>query len=167
MTPLCPTSYPRDDCECSYTRRRHGAAEPKEHRFLCGVSSAIPGRVTAIPSADHSYGRDVLGSRHAKRDPVRTARVGGAPDCAAPIGAADSKSDRGVCADRSRHLDRHLAPGRNVIMWCALSRSRACDQCTLLAQSGHCFLRCECPLLGVKRTWAIALQMSAYDPKRT
>jgi TolB-like protein len=25
----------------------------------------------------------------------------------------------------------------------------------------------ECPLLGVKRTWAGALQMSAYDPKRT
>ena len=26
---------------------------------------------------------------------------------------------------------------------------------------------CECPLLGVKRTWRFALQMSAYDPKRT
>ena len=26
---------------------------------------------------------------------------------------------------------------------------------------------CECPLLGVKRTWLFALQMSAFDPKRT
>jgi len=25
----------------------------------------------------------------------------------------------------------------------------------------------QCPLSGVKRTWPIALQMSAYDPKRT
>jgi len=29
----------------------------------------------------------------------------------------------------------------------------------------RCFL--ECPLLGVKRTWRFALQMSAFDPKRT
>ena len=27
--------------------------------------------------------------------------------------------------------------------------------------------RQECPLLDVKRTWRVALQMSAYDPKRT
>ena len=26
---------------------------------------------------------------------------------------------------------------------------------------------CKCPLLGVKRTCHFALQMSAYDPKRT
>ena len=25
----------------------------------------------------------------------------------------------------------------------------------------------QCPLLGVKRTWGVALQMSAFDPKRT
>ena len=25
----------------------------------------------------------------------------------------------------------------------------------------------RCPLLGVKRTWLIALHMSAFDPKRT
>src|SRR5262249_20932715 len=28
-------------------------------------------------------------------------------------------------------------------------------------------LRCVSPLSGVKRTWALALQMSAFDPKRT
>ena len=28
-------------------------------------------------------------------------------------------------------------------------------------------VHCTCPLLGVKRTWRFALQMSAYDPKRT
>ena len=54
----------------------------------------------------------------------------------------------------------------------------------LLALSGHALVHCTCPLsevkqtslfsrspllrslLGVKRTWLIALQMSAYDPKR-
>jgi len=39
--------------------------------------------------------------------------------------------------------------------------------CLLLALSNSC----ECPLsrslLGVKRTWAVALHMSANDPKRT
>ena len=30
-----------------------------------------------------------------------------------------------------------------------------------------CFVRCTCPLLGVKRTCHFALHMSAYDPKRT
>ena len=52
-------------------------------------------------------------------------------------------------------------------------------------QSGHRLVRCKCPLLGVKQTWpfagnplsrsllrvkrtsAVALHMSAYDPKRT
>ena len=28
-------------------------------------------------------------------------------------------------------------------------------------------MHCACPLLGVKRTWPVAVQMSAYDPKRT
>ena len=32
---------------------------------------------------------------------------------------------------------------------------------------GHLEAADECPLLGVKRTWACALQMSANDPKRT
>ena len=36
-----------------------------------------------------------------------------------------------------------------------------------MAQSGHPELHCTCLLLGVKRTWAGALQMSAYDPKLT
>jgi hypothetical protein len=40
-------------------------------------------------------------------------------------------------------------------------------QCPLLAQSGHGLVRCKCPLLGAKRTCRFALQMSAYDPKRT
>ena len=39
--------------------------------------------------------------------------------------------------------------------------------CPLLALSGHAELHCTCPLLGVKRTCRFALQMSAYDPKRT
>ena len=36
-----------------------------------------------------------------------------------------------------------------------------------MAHSGHIELHRTCPLLGVKRTWRFALQMSAYDPKRT
>ena len=36
-----------------------------------------------------------------------------------------------------------------------------------MAQSGHAELHCTCPLSGVKRTWRFALQMSAFDPKRT
>ena len=35
----------------------------------------------------------------------------------------------------------------------------------LMAHSRH--LQRTCPLSGVKRTWACALQMSAFDPKRT
>jgi hypothetical protein len=34
-------------------------------------------------------------------------------------------------------------------------------------QSGHAELHRTCPLLGVKRTSTRALQMSAFDPKRT
>src|SRR5262245_51168557 len=40
-------------------------------------------------------------------------------------------------------------------------------RCPLLAQSGHCSLQRTCLLLGVKRTCRFALQMSAFDPKRT
>jgi hypothetical protein len=40
-------------------------------------------------------------------------------------------------------------------------------KCPLLALSGHFYLHRTCPLLGVKRTWPSALQMSAFDPKRT
>ena len=40
-------------------------------------------------------------------------------------------------------------------------------RCPLLAQSGHAELHCTCPLSGVKRTCRFALQMSAFDPKRT
>jgi hypothetical protein len=36
-----------------------------------------------------------------------------------------------------------------------------------LAQSGHPSLHRTCPLLGVKRTWRLHYEMSAYDPKRT
>ena len=36
-----------------------------------------------------------------------------------------------------------------------------------MSQSGHGLVRCKCPLLGAKRTRRFALQMSAYDPKRT
>jgi hypothetical protein len=40
-------------------------------------------------------------------------------------------------------------------------------ECPLLALSGHAELHCTCPLSGAKRTCRFALQMSAYDPKRT
>src|SRR5262249_49699199 len=33
----------------------------------------------------------------------------------------------------------------------------------LLALTGHFILHCQCPLSGVKRTWAGAVQMSAFD----
>ena len=39
-------------------------------------------------------------------------------------------------------------------------------QCLLLVQSGHPGPAVTCPLSGVKRTWAVAVQMSAYDPSR-
>ena len=41
------------------------------------------------------------------------------------------------------------------------------SQCPLLALSGHGSMHRTCPLMGVKRTWAGAVQMSAFDPKRT
>ena len=41
------------------------------------------------------------------------------------------------------------------------------ELCPLLALSGHRLVHCTCPLLGVKQTWAGAVHMSAYDPKRT
>ncbi len=66
-------------------------------------------------------------------------------------------------------LDKHLAERLG-----ATARSRympnkqvAEVRGSLLAQSGHTELRCTCPLLGVKRTYLFALQMFAYDPKRT
>ena len=40
-------------------------------------------------------------------------------------------------------------------------------RCPLLARSGHETTSRQCPLSGVKRTCHFALQMSAYDPKRT
>jgi len=36
-----------------------------------------------------------------------------------------------------------------------------------LAQSGHALVHRLYPLSGVKRTWAIAPHMSAFDPKQT
>ena len=36
-----------------------------------------------------------------------------------------------------------------------------------MALSGHFDGSSECPLSGVKWTWVDALQMSAFDPKRT
>jgi len=36
-----------------------------------------------------------------------------------------------------------------------------------VALSGHTELHCTCLLSGVKRTCRFALQMSAFDPKRT
>jgi hypothetical protein len=42
-----------------------------------------------------------------------------------------------------------------------------CLKCPLLAQSGHAKLHRTYPLSGVKRTLVDALQMSAFDSKRT
>jgi hypothetical protein len=39
--------------------------------------------------------------------------------------------------------------------------------CPLMALSGRSQVSRQCLLSGVKRAWACALQMSAYDPKRT
>jgi hypothetical protein len=44
---------------------------------------------------------------------------------------------------------------------------KSAKQCRLLALSGHGDDADQCPLSGVKRTWAEGLAMSAYDPKRT
>src|SRR5262245_54554226 len=41
------------------------------------------------------------------------------------------------------------------------------SRCPLLAQSRRERVHCTCPLSGVKRTCRFALQMSAFDPKRT
>src|SRR5262249_62176361 len=41
------------------------------------------------------------------------------------------------------------------------------SQCRLWPLRGPCFLRPPCPLSGVKSTCRFALQMSAYDLKRT
>ena len=53
------------------------------------------------------------------------------------------------------------------LRWVVSSNLWGERRCPLLAQSGHGLVRCKCPLLGVKRTWRFALQMSAFDPKRT
>jgi hypothetical protein len=37
----------------------------------------------------------------------------------------------------------------------------------LLALNGHRFARRQCLLLGVKQTWRLHCEMSAFDPKRT
>jgi len=39
-------------------------------------------------------------------------------------------------------------------------------ECPLMTHSRHSACASGCPLLGVKRTWAGAVQMSAFDPKR-
>jgi hypothetical protein len=67
---------------------------------------------------------------------------------------------------------RHRSYGRTATMDnIAQPRSNlafaVCPLSSLLAQSGHWLVRCKCPLLGAKRTWLFALQMSAFDPKRT
>jgi hypothetical protein len=36
-----------------------------------------------------------------------------------------------------------------------------------LAESEHSIDTLQCPLSGVKRTWRVQCEMSAYDPKRT
>src|SRR5262249_22803048 len=59
--------------------------------------------------------------------------------------------DASMCAERWR-----LIPG-----------GRKRSECLLLAQSGHALVHCKCLLSRVKRTCPFALQMSAYDPKRT
>jgi hypothetical protein len=68
---------------------------------------------------------------------------------------------------------------RSVALGSPLRNKRATDfplrvdlgdwqaECPLLALSGHAPVHCTCPLSSVKQTSRFALQMSAYDPKRT
>ena len=58
---------------------------------------------------------------------------------------------------------RRLIKTRNEFLYAPFAAARW----SLLALSGHRLVRCTCLLLGVKRTFAFALQMSAFDPKRT
>src|SRR5215475_3856665 len=68
-------------------------------------------------------------------------------------------------------LPRELAPTATA------RHSRRATECPLFIQKGQNSRLCDsrsrwslmvagCPLLGVKRTYACALQMSAFDPKR-
>src|SRR5260221_12065065 len=50
---------------------------------------------------------------------------------------------------------------------CKLSLKAGVGACPLLALSRHADGATQCPLSGEKRTCLFALQMSAYDPKRT
>src|SRR5262245_40179867 len=57
---------------------------------------------------------------------------------------------------------------RSTSAHCARRRSdRIKCGCPLLALTGHWPLHCTCPLSAVKRTWAGAMHMSAFDSKRT
>src|SRR5262249_1179469 len=72
------------------------------------------------------------------------------------------------CHVRFRQPHRKMGPRRPGDIARPRRRSDRIDLAyPLLAQSGHPVLRSTCPLSGVKRTWAGALQMSAFDPKRT
>jgi hypothetical protein len=55
----------------------------------------------------------------------------------------------------------------NASCYETVKRNYRRTRCLLLAQSGHPCLHRTRPLLGVKRTYRFALQMSANDPKRT
>src|SRR5262249_62174410 len=50
------------------------------------------------------------------------------------------------------------------LVWAAHNLIRGRMLCRIgLAQSGHRLLHCTCPLSGVKRTWRVQCEMSAYD----
>src|SRR5512139_1305897 len=61
---------------------------------------------------------------------------------------------------RSRHESHH---SEGITDQKSLQRTFA----TKSALSRHELVHRTCPLSGVKQTWLIATQMSAYDPKRT
>ena len=52
-------------------------------------------------------------------------------------------------------------------LWAGPTRSSNKHAMSAIGTSGHAELRCTCLLSGVKRTCRFALQMSAFDPKRT
>ena len=89
---------------------------------------------------------------------------------AGATGAGGSTSAKDGEAVASASMPSAGAIGRSVLMRRGRSRLVPVDCCTASGRYWHKAdipLCTACPLLGVKRTCLCALQMSAYDPKRT
>ena len=70
---------------------------------------------------------------------------------------------------RRREAETRYQPGKLAIGIASLKFGTNLLHCMspLLAQSGHPYTLCQCPLLGVKRTSRGHALISAFDPKRT